>query len=359
MSFLWPFVFILLPLPWLVRQFTKPTEQPLNGALQVPFFQQLNASHVGGASASRTKRFSWQHLLAWLIWLCLLTALARPVLIGKEVPLPADGRDIMMAIDLSGSMKQQDFQANGEQTTRLNVVKATADAFITRRKGDRLGLILFSDRAYLQAPLTFDRKAVTELLTQAEVGLTGQKTAIGDAIAVAVKRLQDRPDDSRVLILLTDGASNAGAIQPLEAAKIASELGIRIYTIGVGSGQLVINTPFGQQRINMPQDLDENTLKAVANITGGQYFRAADTQSLQAIYQAIDKLEPAAGEPIYLRPETALYFWPASFALFLMGLWGALVLASHFSASRFNKNRPQDAAVSKSTKTIKAKKVKP
>lgn len=360
MTFLWPLVFVLLPLPWLVRRISKPMQASANGALRVPFFQVLQQG-AGGTPIARRLPASWQHLLAGIIWLCLLTALARPAFVGKEIPLPADGRDIMLAIDLSGSMEQPDFMADGQQTTRLNVVKATADEFISRRRGDRVGLILFSNRAYLQAPLTFDRQAVSQLLTQAEVGLTGRKTAIGDAIAIAVKRLQETPQntsqaggnvsnnisndvnknvsnnvnsdenkaiskvssdkDSRVLILLTDGASNAGSIQPMEAAKIASQLGIRIYTIGVGSGQMVINTPFGQQLMNMPQDLDEGTLKKIADMSNGRYFRAADTQSLEAIYQAIDMLEPAAGEPIYLRPTTELYMLPASVALLLTGLW--------------------------------------
>lgn len=349
MTFLWPLVFVLLPLPWLVRRISKPMQASANGALRVPFFQALQQG-ASGTHISRRLPASWQHLLAGIIWLCLLTALARPAFVGKEIPLPADGRDIMLAIDLSGSMEQPDFMADGQQTTRLNVVKATADEFISRRRGDRMGLILFSNRAYLQAPLTFDRQAVSQLLTQAEVGLTGRKTAIGDAIAIAVKRLQETPQntsqagdvsnnisnnenqaisklsgdkDSRVLILLTDGASNAGSIQPLEATKIASQLGIRIYTIGVGSGQMVINTPFGQQLMNMPQDLDEDTLQKIADMSNGRYFRAADTQSLEAIYQAIDKLEPAAGEPIYLRPTTELYMLPASIALLLTGLWAA------------------------------------
>ncbi|MCB1363693.1 MAG: VWA domain-containing protein [Rhodobacteraceae bacterium] len=319
MTFLWPLAFLLLPLPLLVRTALKPLPQSADGALRVPFFAAL-AGHVtkGGHSALR----HWLRLaLATLIWLLLVAALARPAWVGPETPLPAEGRDIMMAIDLSGSMGREDFALNGRATTRLGVVKQTADDFIARRVGDRIGLVLFSDRAYLQAPLTPDREVVRQLLDQAEVGLTGTETAIGDAIAIAVKRLKDRPEGDRVLILLTDGASNAGVMTPQAAADLAKKLGVRIYTIGVGAERMAVETAFGRRIVDPSQDLDEASLTQIAETTGGLYFRATDVNGLAGIYREIDRLEPVAGDPRYLRPSVALFFWPLGAALLLAALF--------------------------------------
>lgn len=308
-TFLWPLAFLLLPLPFLLRGILKPVDPGLGGALKVPFFSALSQG-TGQGSGVRTPL--WKLVGASLIWALLVTALARPALVGDQVPLPVEGRDIMMAIDLSGSMDEQDFALNGYRTTRLNVVKDAADTFIARREGDRIGLVLFSDRAYLQAPLTFDRDVVRDLLDQAEVGLTGQKTAIGDAIAVSIKRLKDRPEEGRVLVLLTDGANNEGIMEPDKAATLAADLGIRIYTIGVGSGY--------------SRDLDEGALIRIADTTGGQYFRATDVQGLAQIYRAIDQLEPVSGEPLHIRPELSLYYWPAALALILAVLMALVTL---------------------------------
>ncbi|MFO1099900.1 MAG: VWA domain-containing protein [Xanthobacteraceae bacterium] len=325
MEFLWPLAFLLLPLPLLVRWLVKPAEVSTAGALKVPFYKRLAGAARGGARCGATHWF--RLIVASLIWLLLVTALARPVYVGPETPLPLEGRNVMMAIDLSGSMGQEDFALDGRPTTRLAVVKDAAQDFIARRKGDRIGLVLFSDRAYVQAPLTFDRNVVSQLLNEAQVGLTGQQTAIGDAIAVAVKRLKDRPADSRVLVLLTDGASNAGTMEPLQAAKLAKDLGIRIYTIGVGAGPQAIDTGFGRQIVDLSQDLDEVTLKKIADETGGRYFRARDVAGLARIYAAIDRLEPVKDKPTTIRPSIALFYWPLGAALILTFLLaGAIAL---------------------------------
>ena len=318
-TFIWPLAFLLLPIPFFFWRFFKPVEPNLSGSLKVPFFSALSAGR-GHGSGVRTTRW-WRLILLSIIWGLLVTSVARPSLVGPGVPLPVEGRDIMMAIDLSGSMDEQDFAVNGRRTTRLGVVKDAADAFIERREGDRIGLVLFSDRAYLQAPLTFDREVVAELLGEAQVGLTGQKTALGDAIAISAKRLKDRPEEGRVLVLLTDGANNAGVMEPDKAAELAKELGIRVYTIGVGSGS--------------SRDLDEGTLRRIASVTGGEYFRATDVQGLAQIYRAIDQLEPVDGEPIHVRPERALYHWPAGAALTLAALFALLVGARGFSLANF------------------------
>lgn len=323
-TFIWPLAFLLLPLPYLFRRYMQPVAAGEAGALRVPFFKRFSGQQMTGQTMPAPH--IWRVIVASVVWILLVTALARPAFVGPEVPLPAHGRDVMMAIDLSGSMQEEDFALGGRRVTRLDVVKETADAFLERRSGDRVGLVLFSDRAYLQAPLTFDRDVVRALMDQAEVGLTGQKTAIGDALAIAVKRLKDRPQEGRVLILLTDGASNAGVLSPVKAAGLAKELGIKIYTIGVGSKAVAVNTAFGRQIVNPSQDLDEGTLTEIANMTGGQYFRATDVEGLASIYQAIDKLEPVSGDPLHVRPEVALYFWPAGLAFILAALF-ALILA--------------------------------
>ncbi len=328
-TFIWPLAFLLFPLPFIARRYLQPVTAGTSGALKVPFFARFAAGEgrVAGTSAQNL----WRLLLAWAVWGLLVTALARPALVGEEVPLPAKGRDLMMAIDLSGSMQEEDLTRGGQQATRLAVVKQAADDFLQRREGDRVGLVLFSDRAYLQAPLTFDRTVVRELLGQAQVGLTGQKTAIGDAIAIATKRLKDRQEDSRVLVLLTDGVNNEGVMEPLQAAALAKKLGIRIYTIGVGADAMRVNTVFGQQVVNPSQELDEASLREIAAMTGGEYFRATDEQGLANIYRAIDQLEPVSGDPVYVRPEVALYFWPAGLALGLAALLALLNLLAGLS----------------------------
>ncbi|WP_062231752.1 vWA domain-containing protein [Aureimonas sp. N4] len=324
-TFLWPLAFLLLPLPFVLRRFLKPADKGLGGALKVPFF--ANLSRDLGSRADRVSTSWWKLAVASLVWLLMVSALARPAYVGPDLPLPAKGRDIMMAIDLSGSMASQDFAVGGRPATRLDVVKDAADAFIDARKGDRIGLVLFSDRAYLQAPLTFDRQVVRNLLDQAEVGLTGQETAIGDAIAVSLKRLKDRPAEGRVLVLLTDGANNTGEMDPIRAAELAKKLGIRIYTIGVGGGPMVVDTPMGRQMVNPSTDLDEGALRKIAELTGGQYFRATDVKGLAEDYRSIDKLEPVGADPVHVRPEVALYFWPAGLALLVAALSALIATA--------------------------------
>ncbi|MGY0398682.1 MAG: vWA domain-containing protein [Ostreibacterium sp.] len=320
LNFIWPWVFILLPLPLIVRRFFKPVSQGVQGALKVPFFNRLSGNIQNEGNGNHTVWWRW--LLLSLIWGLLVTALARPSWVGKEIPLPVKGRDVMLAIDLSGSMDERDLA--GGRLNRLAVVKAAADEFISRRVGDRIGLILFSDRAYLQSPLTFDRKVVRELLQEAQVGLTGQQTAIGDAIAIALKRLKELPSDgkkdNRVLILLTDGANTAGVMQPMTAALLAKKIGIRVYTIGVGSK--------GRNIFGRGTDLDEATLTAIAKTTNGQYFRATDAKTLDNIYREIDKLVPSFGKPIHLRPEISWFHWPAGLALVLSGMLVGFILLS-------------------------------
>jgi len=308
---LWPFVLLLVPLPLLVR-LLRGTGQPQQAALTVPDVASFQANDVGGRSEVK-KRFAWRVLLLWLIWLALITATARPQWTGEPVALPTTGRDLMLAVDISGSMGTEDMELGNQLVNRLTVVKNVVGDFVEQRQGDRVGLILFGTNAYLQAPLTFDLASVNRLLTEAPVGIAGGKTAIGDAIGLAVKRLRQRPAGERVLILLTDGANNVGEVEPDKAAQLAGEEGITIYSIGVGAESMRMRSIFGafaSTMINPSAELDEDTLQAIAAETGGRYFRATNTQKLAEIYDLIDALEPIEQEAETYRPITSLYFWP-------------------------------------------------
>jgi Ca-activated chloride channel homolog len=314
-SFVWPWAFLLLPLPYLVRKLAPAAPEPRAGSLRVPFFDAVASFHRGRHGTAVQRR---SYLAAMVIaWLALVTATARPTWHGKPSPVPVDGRDLLLATDISGSMAREDLTLGGRTADRLTVVKEVADDFLSRRQGDRIGLILFGTRAYLQSPLTFDRETVRTLLGEAEIGLAGEETAIGDAIGLATKRLRNRPADDRVLVLLTDGASNAGALDPIEAARIAADEKIRIYTVGVGADRAAMQTAFGTRIVNPSADLDEKTLAEIADLTGGRYFRAKNVEALADVYREIDRIEPVAGEPRHVRPERQLFAWPLGLALAL------------------------------------------
>lgn len=311
-EFVWPWAFAALPLPLLVAWLMPRAADNTGAALRLPFYAALSASAVVRQSAPSRLRL----LLATLAWVLLVIAAARPQYLGEPVHLPVSGRDLLLAVDISGSMETEDMITGGRVTSRLVAVKRVASDFIERRKGDRIGLILFGDQAYLQTPLTFDRKTVKTQLMEAAIGLAGQRTAIGDAIGLAIKRLRDQPEGNRVLVLLTDGANTAGTIAPLKAADIAAQQGVKIYTIGVGADEMVVQGLFGRQRI-ANTELDEDTLRAIASKTGGRYFRARDTRGLEAVYELLDKLEPVSQDEEVFRPRHELYVWPLAAALLL------------------------------------------
>jgi len=316
LSWQWPWLFWLIPLPLLVRMLL-PAKDAMANAIRVPFYKALTDLNKTGASKTK---FNWfPALLIWLVWLCLLTAAASPTWIGDAVSVPQDRRDLMLAVDISQSMREQDMLVNKRYTDRLSAVKVVVDDFIKQRAGDRIGLILFGQQAYLQTPLTFDSNTVRQQLSEAQLGFAGNATAIGDTIGLATKRLRDRPADSRVLILLTDGANTFGAA-PTKAAGIAAEAGIRIHTIGVGADVRYEKSFFGRTRARKTStDLDEKTLYAVADTTGGQYFRAHDAKELQTIYAKLDELEPIPVDQTF-RPTRSLSYWPITLALLLFGL---------------------------------------
>jgi Ca-activated chloride channel family protein len=313
----WPWLLLALPLPLLAWRGLPRAEVTSAAALRVPFYAMMSRDSLG--IAGRTAR--WPLILAALAWLLLVLAATRPQWLGEPVALPLAGRDLMLAVDISGSMTEDDMMIGGRVVDRLTAVKAVAGDFIERREGDRVGLILFGQQAYLQTPLTFDRATARTLLFESAVGLAGRETAIGDAIGLAVKRLRDEPTEERVLILLTDGANTAGTIAPLKAAELAGEAGIRIHTIGVGSDPRAGLGAFGLSMARNP--LDEATLSALAERTGGRYFRARDVRELQGIYAALDELEPVESDEQTFRPVGELFAWPLALSLLLSAVVAA------------------------------------
>lgn len=318
-EWIWPWMLALLPLPLLVRLLWPParSSQP---ALRAPFFAEWQTLSEGQGGARNTRgRIAGAAL--WLLWACLLLSAARPVWIGEAIELPSSGRDLMLAVDISGSMRIEDMQLGQVMARRIDAVKQVGANFIERRKGDRLGLILFGSNAYVQSPLSFDTATVKRFLLESQIGFAGQETAIGDAIGLAVKRLKERPAESRVLILLTDGQDTASSVRPLDAAKLASNLGIRIYTIGIGADEMTLpglfGSSFGSRQVNPSAELDEEGLQQIAQLTGGQYFRARNPQELASIYELLDELEPVEQDATTYRPRQALGYLPLLAALLL------------------------------------------
>ena len=310
----WPVVFLLLPVPWLIRRLLPATTRPAP-ALTLPTFDQARRLNQNNQQ-DKADTLRPGPLLAWLIWICLLAAAARPLWLAAPIALPTSGRDLMLAVDLSDSMRVADMVEQGQRVDRLSAVKTVVAEFIEAREMDRIGLILFGQHTFLQTPLTFDHGTVRTQLNESRSGFAGSSTAIGDAIAMAINRLRDRPAESRVLVLLTDGANTSGS-DPVEAAAIAAEAGIRIHTVGIGATSLTVRDVTGASKtINPSQDLDLSTLATVARLTGGQTFRAHDPAEMKTIYQTIDALEPAP-QPTYFQPQRSVLHWPLCAALFL------------------------------------------
>lgn len=313
LEIVWPWSLVLLPLPVLVMLLPRAPAHQV-AALRVPFYEQVATTLIPSvAGGSKIKL-----LLVGLIWMLLILAACRPQWLGDPISIPVSGRDLLMAVDISGSMKVNDLSKNGAPRNRLDVVKDVAGEFIRKRQGDRIGLILFGTHAYLQAPLTFDRTTVQVLLNESEIGLAGERTAIGDAIGLAVKRLRLRPQQNRVLILITDGANTAGEVEPLKAAEFASQEGLKIYTIGIGAEQMIVRDFFGTRRINPSADLDAGTLTKIAEHTNGRYFRASNREELEDIYALLDKIEPVIVDPDQLRPVTELFVWPLGLVVLIV-----------------------------------------
>jgi len=318
MAFAWPWLALLLPLPLLLRWLLPAKPHAEQAALIVPFLDDLPGN--APLQASTDKR--WPLRVAALAWIFLVLACTRPQWLGEPLELAVSGRDLMLAVDVSGSMDEKDFIIDNKRYDRLTATKYVVSDFVQRRVGDRIGLILFGTQAYLHVPLTFDRKTVQTLLNEAFIGMTEDEpqTSIGDAIGLAVKRLQAEQSDSKVLILLTDGANTAGELTPLKAAEIAAGQQLKIYTIGIGADEMLVRSLFGTRRVNPSADLDEKTLQAIADTTGGRYFRAHNTEELNQIYAILDQLEPVEKDKQFFRPKAELYPWPLVLALLLTAM---------------------------------------
>lgn len=311
-----------LAYPWLLPLVLVPVllqwKKPASQVVDAPVFPVGHwLSDLPGVSRRGSATPRWQSLLLLLAWALLVLALARPQHVAEPVQMPVSGRDLMLVVDISPSMEEQDMAIQGRRMNRLQAVKSVLDGFIDQRQGDRLGLILFGTQPYVQAPLTFDLDTLETLLLESGIGMAGRATAIGDAIGLATKRLRERPQQQRVVVLLTDGANTAGEISPDKATEIAAAAGVRLYTIGIGAESMIQRGLLGSRRVNPSRDLDENLLIRMAQQTGGEYFRARNLPELEGIYDTINQLEPIELEGQTYRPVTDLFFWPAGLAALL------------------------------------------
>ena len=301
-AYLW--VWLLVPLPWLVRV-VLPAAQHQQAPLALPkaarFISPRQVTQPTGV------RF-W--LLPCLIWLCLLATLAQPQWVGEPVPITQERREMMIALDLSGSMQAEDMTLHGRQVTRLQMAHSILADFIERRHGDRIGLIVYADDAYLYSPLTTDLQALAQLAREAQIGLAGQRTALGDAIALSLKTMEASDSEPPVVLMLTDGINNSGSISAEEALQLAQHTSVRMHTIGIGSDEIVIQGLFGERRIDPSAEMDEAFLQQIASATGGRYFRAHNEDEMRQIYALIDKLEPVADDSQHLSPRYSLAHWP-------------------------------------------------
>lgn len=335
-----PAVLWLLPLPLLIWFLVPRASQQVPVALTVPFYDALiSLIKQKKHETSSHKSIYW----LGLVWMLIVLAAAGPRWVGAPIPLAREGRNIMLVLDLSASMDLDDMVLNGHAATRLSVVKQAAKQFVSRRAGDRIGLILFGSRAYLQTPLTYDHRNVLMRIDDATVGLAGTTTSIGDALGLAVKRLQSVPAAGRVIILLTDGANNSGVLSPIKAAQLAQMDHMKVYTIGLGSngGPRGMNSLF--LGLNPTADLDEITLKKIAKTTGGRYFYATDPRTLQDIYQTINRMEAVQQEESTVRPQQEYYPWILALAFLIWFVW-FLMQGGFFSKWRQAKTREGETA---------------
>jgi Ca-activated chloride channel family protein len=314
-NLLLPWVLLALPIP-LLMYLLPIKNQKQTAALKMPLLIQNASSQTYTVKNKKSPR-----VLFLLIWVLVVISASQPQWLGESVNVPTEGREMMIAVDLSGSMQVEDMQINGRTVNRLDMLKVLLGDFIERRTGDRLGLILFGDDAYMQTPMTFDRKTVQQMLDEAVLGLVGKQTAIGDAIALAVKRFDTKKDSNRVLLLLTDGQNTAGKITPEQALELAVAKDITIYSVGIGADVMIQNSIFGKRQINPSSELDEESLQQLASETGGYYFRARDSKGMGEIYELLDALEPIEQDQQQMRPLTALFYWPLTIALLLSLLY--------------------------------------
>ncbi|MEP0712500.1 MAG: VWA domain-containing protein [Algoriphagus sp.] len=325
----YPWAFILLPLPFLVY-WLMPALRIRSASLRLPTYEKA-LGYTGekprkSAFVRRRGLFTW--IVLYLVWILLLSSLASPQLVGKPEMKVKTSRNFLIVADISFSMAQKDWEIDGEKVRRWDAVKVLMHEFIEKRKGDRMGLIFFGSSAYIQVPFTPDLETVNQLLDEADVGMAGQMTNIGKAIAKGVQLFEKDTIESKVMLLLTDGVDSGTDVLPLDAADMAKNDSILIYTIGIGD-------PSG-----VGVDLDEETLQEIADMTDAQYFQAKNEQRLQEIYQEVDQLEPIEYEEEENRPTTLLYYYPLGAALGLMMLM--MLFQSLFQAFKGLRNKREE-----------------
>ena len=301
-----PWILVLLPLPYLVWRFVPPYRRRVEG-LRFPFFRSIveaagTEAKPGAVVLARTPLQMWAAILVWGL---VVVALARPERVGEPVERVKAARDVVLAIDISGSMDTQDFLASdGRRLQRLAAVQEVVTNFLADREGDRVALIVFGTKAYVQSPLTEDLDTVTRLMERTSVGMAGPHTALGDSIGLAIRTFEASDIEQRLLILLSDGSDTASAITPVNAAEIAASRGVEIFTIGVGDPDAA-----GEAR------LDLGVLREIAGRTGGAYFFADDLEALTEVYDRIDALAPRETETLSYRPRHSLAHWPLGLAI--------------------------------------------
>lgn len=307
-TYLW--VFILSPLPLIIRWLLPVYSEP-RVAVSVPFLERLSrlTGRKPAPGAAVIRSTFTQKVCFILAWAAILTALARPQWIENPVTKIVPTRDLLLAVDLSGSMETEDFaDESGKTMDRLTAVKQVLDEFLSRRTGDRVGLLFFGSAAFVQAPFTEDLEVVRTLLDEAQVRMAGPRTMMGDAIGLALNVFENSQTKERVLIVLTDGNDTESQVPPIKAAEIAHDRGITIHTVAMGDP-----TSVGEEK------LDEETLTAISKTTGGSYFHGTDRKELEEIYRKLDELETRKIETISHRPKHDLYHWPLGI-FFILGL---------------------------------------
>jgi len=334
-EFAWPWMICLLPIPllvWLLSPAPRGTGQSEAPEIYFPHIDRLRAAFT--VRPGEKRRTDWLHhgLLA-LAWVGLVGALMQPQITDKTTQARTMGHDLMLAVDLSGSMQALDMGTSARRVNRVDAVKEVVERFVQARQGDRVGLVVFGQHAYLDVPLTYDTVSVGKMVENMVPGLAGDSTAIGDAIGVAVKNLRDRPGKSKVLILLTDGADNASTIPPMQAAKLAAQYGIRVYTICVGhDGAVPYPLPSGEI-VWARFDTDEALLSDIADLTGGESFHAGDENALADIYQSINEMEKTEGQSPDVMLHTPLYRYPLGASLIFLLILAVLPVSRRVAHS--------------------------
>lgn len=322
-NFAYPYLFVLLLLPFVFLYVITPLKNTSSGALAIPFLKDLKAIknivkassfvHVGDKFT-----LSFRFFNLFILWFLLVVAIARPQFVGEPYRVKTQNRDIMLVIDISPSMLHPIYISNA-RTDRLSAVKAIVGDFINKRKDDRLGLVLFGTRAYLQAPLTYDKNAVYNILQNVDAGMAGTTTSIGDALGIALKNLREHKDrPNKLIILLSDGESNDGALNMKEAIELAEKENIKIYTVGIQEETRFIRSILGVTRNN----LDEQSLRELADKTKANYFKATDVAGLKQIYDKIDELEPQDSKGNIVQNKKDLFYIPLVLSL----VWSILML---------------------------------